>query len=61
MKEKRHAVKRLIAILSVYERMFDDPPVSGRLSNSQYPAVEALTLIQPYVNRRNWRWMPGAF
>jgi TetR/AcrR family transcriptional regulator, transcriptional repressor for nem operon len=29
LKGKRHAVDRLIAILSVYERMFDDPPVQG--------------------------------
>lgn len=29
LKGKRHAVERLIAILSVYERMFDEPPVQG--------------------------------
>ncbi len=29
LKGKRHAVERLIAILSVYERMFDSPPVQG--------------------------------
>lgn len=29
LKGKRHAVDRLIAILSVYERMFDDPPIQG--------------------------------
>ncbi|MBE9191749.1 TetR/AcrR family transcriptional regulator [Gloeocapsopsis crepidinum LEGE 06123] len=29
LKGKRHAVDRLIAILSVYEHMLDDPPVQG--------------------------------
>lgn len=29
LKGKRHAVERLIAILSVYECMFDEPPVQG--------------------------------
>lgn len=29
LKGKRHSVDRLIAILSVYERMFDDPPIQG--------------------------------
>ena len=29
LKGKRHAVERLIVILSVYERMFDEPPVQG--------------------------------
>ncbi|MGB8701724.1 MAG: TetR/AcrR family transcriptional regulator [Thermosynechococcaceae cyanobacterium] len=29
LKGKRHAVERLIAILSVYEHLLDDPPVPG--------------------------------
>lgn len=29
LKGKRHSVDRLIAILSVYERMFDEPPIQG--------------------------------
>jgi TetR/AcrR family transcriptional regulator, transcriptional repressor for nem operon len=29
LKGKRHAVDRLIAVLSVYEHMLDDPPIAG--------------------------------
>lgn len=53
LKEKRHAVERLMALLSVYGRFLEDPPVQGGCpllntaveSDDAHPALRAQTQL----------------
>ena len=58
LKGKRHAVERLIAILSVYERMFNDPPVQGGcpILNTAVESDDAHPILREQAKLAMDRW-----